>query len=302
MKFKALVCLLALVPLAQAGGKIALTFDDAPRLSAAYQSAEQRTERLLKALKDAEVAQVTFFCTTRNLDRDKGRERLAAYANAGHLLANHTESHRHFRDMGTKGYIDDIAVAHHKLKEMKGFYPSFRYPFLNGGRNLEEQTQIREALVELGYEHGYVTVDNYDWYMEALFNRAVKDGVALDMAALKRAYIDILWQAIVFYDDLAKKTLGGSPRHVLLLHENDLASLFIGDLVAHIRAQGWEIITPIEAYQEPLFKNQPKKLCRQGRLACLARESGYRGMTGHVSEDEAWLEDYFKKHGVYKAN
>lgn len=294
-----LVLMFLLVPAALAGGKIALTFDDAPRGSSAYQSGMERTKALIQALRDADVPQVAFFCTTGNIKDDTGLKRLAAYAEAGHLLGNHTESHRHFRDIGTEGYIKDIGIAHEKLKDLNGFYKSFRYPFLNGGRNLEEQEAVRKAVADLGYEHGYVTVDNYDWYMEALFNRAIRDGRKVDMDALKKAYIDIMWQCIVFYDDLAKTTLGGSPKHVLLLHENDLAALFIDDLVAHIREQGWEIIAPEDAYDEPLLKEQPKKLCRQGRLACLARESGYKKYTGHPSEDQKWLEAYFKGNGVY---
>ena len=236
--FRLFFILCIMTPLVFFGGKIFLSFDDAPRKSSAYQSGTDRTNALIKALKDADVPQVAFFCTTRHLEQDSGPERLAAYAKAGHLLGNHTHSHRHFRDMGTEGYIKDIGIAHEKLKDLDGFYKRFRYPFLNGGRNLEEQTAVRKAIADLNYEHGYVTVDNYDWYMEALFNRAIRDGRTVNMEALKQAYIDILWQCITFYDELAKKTLGGSPKHVLLLHENDLAALFIDDLVAHIRAQG----------------------------------------------------------------
>ncbi|MFM7378762.1 MAG: polysaccharide deacetylase, partial [Erythrobacter sp.] len=47
---------------------------------------------------------------------------------------------------------------------------------------------------------------------------------------------------------LARRTLGRSPPHVMLLHETDLAALFIADLVAELRKDDWTIITADEAY------------------------------------------------------
>ena len=74
---------------------------------------------------------------------------------------------------------------------------------------------------------------------------------------------------------MARRTLGRSPRHVLLLHENDLAALFIGDLVTELRARGWTIISATEAFADPIAELEPDTLfLGQGRIAALAHEAG----------------------------
>jgi len=281
-------------------GEIALTFDDAPRKSTRWFDGNTRTEKLLEELKRARVDQVAFFATPINLDRDNGADRLVSYARAGHLIANHTHTHRWIHEVGAEAYIEDIGKAHQLLNKHPNFVSWFRYPFLDQGKTREDQVTIAKAIQALGYDHGYVTVDNYDWYMDYQLQQALKAGREPDMAALKDAYIAILWRCILFYDQLAVKALGRSPKHVLLLHENDLAALFIGDLVAFLRKQGWRIISPREAYTDPMFQQQPTGLCRQGRLACLAKESGYQGRTGDTSEDEAFLEQYFEERKVFQ--
>jgi hypothetical protein len=70
----------------------------------------------------------------------------------------------------------------------------------------------------------------------------------VDLEALKKMYITHIWESIQFYHNIALQNLVLSPKHVLLLHENDLAALLIGDLVKHIRSQGWKIISPTEDY------------------------------------------------------
>ncbi len=58
-------------------------------------------------------------------------------------------------------------------------------------------------------------------------------------------------------DDLAVKILGRSPKHVLLLHERDITVMFLEDLVAEIKKQGWKIIDAAEAFEDPMYSEQP---------------------------------------------
>ncbi len=281
------------------GGEIALSFDDAPRPSTRQFSGPERTRLLLAALKQAQVEQVAFFVTTSHLDRDEGHARLATYTQAGHVIANHSHAHLNVRSVGAEVFSADLRQAHDLLKDLPGFQPWFRYPFLNQGNTLEDQLAVKKTLSELNYSHGYVTVDNYDFYLDTLLQRALQQGKKVDMEALKQVYIETLWRCIQFYDNLAKATLQRSPKHVLLLHENDLAALFIGDLVAFLRDKGWRIISPSEAYSDPIAKVEPAKVCNQGLVACLAREAGYKGFTADDSEDEAYLEALVAERKVF---
>ena len=62
---------------------------------------------------------------------------------------------------------------------------------------------------------------------------------------------------------------------MLLLHENDLAALFIEDLVAALRRDGWRIIAADEAYEDDIAAESPDTmLLGQGRVAALAVDRG----------------------------
>jgi peptidoglycan-N-acetylglucosamine deacetylase len=94
--------------------------------------------------------------------------------------------------------------------------------------------------------------------------------------------------------------LGRSPRHVLLLHENDLAALYLGDLVKRLRKTGWKIISPERAFQDPIASVEPDTLVLgAGRVIALATAKGYTGPTERW-EDEAKLQQEFERRRVWK--
>ncbi len=64
-------------------------------------------------------------------------------------------------------------------------------------------------------------------------------------------------------------------RHVLLLHENDLAALFLGDLIRLLISKGWKVISLEAAYADPISSDAPGVLFNnQGRVAAIARSQG----------------------------
>lgn len=282
-------------------GEIALTFDDAPRGSKALFTGEERTKRLIESLKKANVPEVIIFVKTSNIN-ESNVKRLESYVKAGFHLGNHSHSHYWASRVSIDKYLEDITKAHTILSKFNNFTPLYRYPFLDEGNTKERRDKIREHLAKLGYQNGYVTVDNYDWYMDDLMQKALQEGKSVNFQKLKKLYVELLWESINFYDEVAKQALGRSPKHVLLLHENDLAALFIADLVAHIRDKGWKIISPDEAYKDLIAKMIPDVLFNnQGRVAAIAREKGFeRKKLVHKSEDTQYLEDLFRKRGVFE--
>lgn len=296
-----LIVFLIIPEWANASGRIALTFDDAPRPDGHYFKGTKRTRVLIEVLKKARISRTIFFCNTVRFDKS-GKDRIRKYADAGHLIANHTHSHPDLHQVGSKVFIEEIERAHPILEVFKNFTPLFRFPFLREGKTKEERDEVRRALGSLGYQNGYVTVDNYDWYMDRIFQATLETGKRVNLKALRKTYISILWEGIQFYDKLAIRTLGRSPNHVLLLHENDLAALFVVDLVEFLRAQGWEIISVVEAYKDPISVVEPDTLILgQGRVMGIASASGYKGPFASPWESEAVIEDIFQKEGVFEA-
>jgi hypothetical protein len=157
-----------------------------------------------------------------------------------------------------------------------GRRPWFRFPFLDeGGRDKAKRDSVRAGLAARGLRNGYVTVDASDWNLEQLASESVRAGRTIDMAALRDLYIETHVEAAEFYDGLAHRTIGRSPAHVMLLHETDLAAMYVRDLVAALRARGWRVVTADEAFDDPLREAMPNVPFAQGTLIeALAWERG----------------------------
>ncbi len=280
--------------------EIAFTFDDAPRGDGQRFSGPERTAALIASLDEGGVDGAIFFSNSARVDA-AGHQRLLSYQSAGHYIGSHSHSHPFPHRVGLDAYIDDIRQADEILGQYERFVPLYRFPFLDEGRDVEMRDGIRTALSELGYRHGYVTVDNYDWYMEHLYQRALEQGRSVDYEKLQDIYVSLLVDSVEFYDRIARETLGRSPRHVLLLHENDLAALFVDELAAALRAGGWTIIEGPAAYEDPIAEVLPDTLFNnQGRVAAIAETRGASRRTLiHEGEDEAWLEAHFEEQHVF---
>lgn len=284
--------------------RIAITFDDAPRSDGPLFTGAERANRLLKALDEVGVEGAMFFITTRNLARsgEEGIRRIRQYAASPQVLANHSHTHPWLHRTDADEYLKDIDEATRRLAEFDDVKSYFRFPFLDEGRDEDKRDAVRDGLKKRGLKNGYVTVDNYDWYMVSLLSESLKDNPKPDLDAWQRAYVEILVDAVEFYDRMAVDTLKRSPAHVLLLHENDLAALFVDDLILALRDKGWEIIPALEAYQDPIAEVQPDTLfLGQGRVAALAHLSGRaRRDLVHLSEDEEQLRQEFERRGLLK--
>ena len=259
--------------------RIALSFDDVPRAAGAFYTPDARTERLIAELKRTGVKQAAFFVMPGNLAQpwgEGGEARIAAYVAAGHVIANHSFSHRRLSGMSAADYLADIDRAQDWLKGRKGRRPWFRFPFLDEGRgDKDKRDAVRAGLKARGLRNGYVTAEASDWNIEALATQAAERGKKMDIEALRDLYVESHVEAAEYYNALARKALGRSPCHVLLLHETDLAALFVGDLVDALRKRGWKIVTADKAYRDPIARLAPDVPSAQGTLTeALAWEKG----------------------------
>lgn len=151
------------------------------------------------------------------------------------------------------------------------------------------------------YANGYATVDNADWYIDDLVQRKKAAGFNLDLEKLRKAYVEILTDSIDFYDRLALETLNRSPKHVLLLHENDLAALFVGALVRELRKKGWKILLLLtKLIKIPLEKVSQTHSSRIKAESppSLALEDTRDGFHSKW-EDEAAVDAYLDQLGVF---
>ncbi|MES2905130.1 MAG: polysaccharide deacetylase family protein [Pseudomonadota bacterium] len=274
-----LLAVLVLAAPAVAAKRIALSFDDVPRHAGAFYSPDDRAARLISGLRKAGVRQAGFFVTPGNLDKPDGRggeARIANYVRAGHVIANHSFSHKWLSRTSAADYLADVDRAAAWLNQRPGYRPWYRYPFLDEGRrDLVKRAEVRAGLAARGLANGYVTVDNYDWHLDALASKAKREGRAIDMAALRDLYVETMVGAADFYDRIARDALKRQPVQVLLLHETDLNAMFIADVVAGLRRAGWAIVPIDRAYRDPIAAREPNGwFTNGGRVAALAQDAG----------------------------
>lgn len=281
--FVGLICLGLMFPAGPVSAaehkRIALSFDDVPRHAGGFFTPDQRTAELIDALKRTGVEQAGFFVTTGNLenpDGQGGEDRIHAYVSAGHVIGNHSDTHPWLSQTGLTDYLADIDKAEQWLADQPGRRAWFRFPYLDEGKkDLEKRDAVRSALRERGLLNAYITIDNYDWYLDSLASKAVHEQQVMDLDGLSALYVETLVQTANFYNEIAVQSIGRSPAHVLLLHETDLAALYVDDLVESLRQDGWEIITLDEAYADPIASIEPDTwFLGSGRVAALAYLKG----------------------------
>lgn len=236
--------------------KIALTFDDVPRGPGAFYSPPERARLLIEALRAADVKQAAFFANPgRIAPSNDGAARIDAYVAAGHVVADHTFSHRDVASLSAADFLADVDKAENWLKGRAGYRPWLRFPGLNqGGRDVEKRHAVLDGLKARGLQIAWVTADGSDWNMERLTADAKKAGKPIDEAALRDLYVETMVQAADLSDKVMRRTIGRSPPHVLLLHETDLAARYVGDLVTALRNDGWEIVTADQAMADPVYQ------------------------------------------------
>lgn len=283
--------------------EVALTFDDAPMRDMGVYTGDERTQKLIKVLQKYKI-QTVFFSSTSGFTRYNGLERMKAYDQAGHFIANHTHTHPNYDKTSTQDYIADFDKAHNLLAEFKNFKPWFRYPMLRHGNTLAKRDAMRAHLDKMKYKNGYVTLDIQDWFMADLVNKAIDKGKSVNEKKLCRAYSEMIWESMLYYDGKASELLKRNPKHMLLLHENDLAALCLEALIIKITSNGWKIISPEAAIQDEIYKKRPNTLFNNnGQIAALYHES--KGVKIHDPwsypwEDGKLIRDEFHKREVFE--
>lgn len=298
-----LLSLLCLSPFLTAK-EIAITFDDAPLPGSKVMSGSDKTKMIIQHLQENNVPDALFFVTARNIVTEADKKRLKQYTDAGFHLAHHSYDHLSAKKIEADAYLADFDKADKVLSSFDSVLKLHRFPFLHYGKSAHKRKAIHSHLQQKGYDIGYVTVDNYDWYLNSKLLSAQHKGLAIDYERLGDLYVDTLWQSIQFYDGVSQQHLNRSAKHVLLLHENEMAALYLGKLIQHLKAQGWKVISPQQAYQDPIAKAyDPEKMSfnNQGRVAAVAHQQGAdKKKLHHKSEDTEYLDIVFEQYNIIK--
>lgn len=239
---------------------VALTFDDGLNPDKQPEAALWNAQ-LLDALHQQGI-QSALFPALNRIGGAGGLELAAQWSRAGHWVGNHTASHRSLADpkVSLAAFIDDVKTADAALRSLPAFVPMLRFPYLKEGDTHAKRDGMRDWMAQNDYRSAPVSIDASDWYYSRVYADHVKAGETAKAQRVKQLYVRHLLDRAAYYDGLARKVLGRSPKHVMLLHTNQLNAQALPDVIAALTAQGWTIAPASAAFEDPLYAQAPDTL------------------------------------------
>jgi hypothetical protein len=240
--------------------QFAVTMDDFAWHNAVHLTAEDRNRAILDVL-SAVRTKAALFVVGENAEEEQGKTMLKVWDDAGHIIGNHTYSHRSLSSRITiADYEQDILRAEAVLKDFKQFRRVFRYPLLKEGDTAAKRDRVHAFLKAHGYRIGHVTIDNSDWAIDQRLKVRLQKDPNADTKPYRDFYLEHMWDRAQYYDALGKRVLGRPVKHTILTHFNLLNGLFLGELIEMFKGKGWQLIDAQEAFTDPVFQAEPKIL------------------------------------------
>src|SRR5712664_3800335 len=270
--------------------QIALTLDDPTLKLGSVLKWQEANTRILKAIAAKDIRAALFDCGMR-VDEADGAKLLSAWDEAGHLICNHSYSHKFY---GEKTSYADFAVDFLKNEKVIAPYHNrtalFRYPFLKEGDTADKRDRFRALLKERGYRVGHVTIDASDWYVSQHYTDRLSKQPKAPITPYRAYLIAHLLDRAAFYRQLALDVLGRDIRHTILMHFNPLNAFVLPEVMTAFEAAGWQWIDASLAFEDPVFRSEPKTLpAGEGLIWALAKETGrFEARLRYPGEDDIY--------------
>jgi peptidoglycan/xylan/chitin deacetylase (PgdA/CDA1 family) len=251
--------------------RVAITLDDVNWRAIPQPYDGEIIRRHLNGVKAA------LFVAGTNVDNDRGRAILKNWSDDGHVLGNHTYKHRgwHQPSIDRAEFEADVDRCEAIVKPYAQFRKLFRFPMLKEGKTIANRDAMRAALKQRGYRNGYVTIDASDWYYDVRLREKLAKEPRFDVQRYREPYLNHIAERSAAYEDLGRKLLDRGIPHTLLLHYNLINTLFLGDVLAQFRKDGWQVIDAQKAFEDPIFQREPNIApAGESLLWAIATETG----------------------------
>lgn len=278
MRFLRAVVPVLLLPFLLAAQRVALTFDDGPKLRPTpLLSPAERNQALLGHLAKAGAPAALFVTLHNGADTPEGLALLKAWGDAGHRIGNHTVTHPDLNAASTTlaAFQAELLACDRVIATVPGYRPWFRFPYLREGNTPEKRDGMREFLKARGWRNAAVTIDTSDWRLDERLAQVLAKNPKADLTPIKEAYLAHLEQRAEAYRRLSLRLFDREIPQTMLLHHNLLNALFLGDVVARLRKDGWEFTDPEQVFADPVYQALPDRPAPgQSLLLSIARSRG----------------------------
>ncbi|MCA1607699.1 MAG: polysaccharide deacetylase family protein [Acidobacteria bacterium] len=176
--------------------RIAVTIDDFIWNQSLKLTPDERNRAMLDALQSNGGLKAALFVAARYADNEKGKSLLSEWDRAGHLIGNHSYSHKELNNgkVTTEEFTADILKAEVVLKSFPRYQKSFRFPYLKEGETAIKRDAVRTFLKRHGYRNGHVTIDASDWAVDGRLNARLKKDPAADVKPYRDFYLHHMWE------------------------------------------------------------------------------------------------------------
>jgi peptidoglycan/xylan/chitin deacetylase (PgdA/CDA1 family) len=271
----AAAALAASVGVAQAQS-VAITIDDGPNAgNTPRMSAQERNQAMLDALAKHRVQTALFVTAGYGANTPQGLPLLQAWSKAGHAIGNHTVTHPDLEKVPLAEYQRQVMECDRLISTQPGYQKWLRFTYLREGNTPEKIDGMRQFLRDHGYRNAQVSLDTSDWRLNEKLEQVLKKDPKADVSAIRTAYLAHIKQRALAYRELSQQLQGRDISQVLLLHHNLLNAMWLDDVLTQFKEMGWKIITPAEAFADPVYKLEPvRKAAGQSLLLSLGRTLG----------------------------
>jgi peptidoglycan/xylan/chitin deacetylase (PgdA/CDA1 family) len=270
---------------AAAAPQVAITMDDFSLFGADEQTAQKRNQAILSHFRAHSIKAAIFVCGT-NVDSPAGLRLLKQWNDDGHIIANHTYSHRNYANSDFAVYTADMLRCEAIIKDYPQFRRLFRFPYLKEGNTAAQRDRMRTFLAEHGYKNGAVTIDASDWYIDDRLRKRLSTDPNADTTGYRDYYLKHIADRSAYYNDLSSRALGRSIKHTLLVHHSVLNERYLGDILDQYKRLGWKLVDAERAYADPIFSEEPDVLPAGDSLVlALALQAGKAKLLRSPPED-----------------
>jgi peptidoglycan/xylan/chitin deacetylase (PgdA/CDA1 family) len=238
------------------GPRVAITIDDFNITDGVLLDGAARHRAVLDALDGAGI-KAAGLVAGKYVDNATGAAHLATWAEAGHLIGNHTHAHSYYGGSNPGDLGADIDRCAPLIAPYATTRPLFRFPYLAEGRTPGTRDRMRAVLADRGLQNAHVTIDASDWYVDQRLRERLDKEPGADVSPYGDFLVRHLLDRAAFYDGLARDVLGRSPPHTLLMHHTLATALFLPRVLQGFRDAGWTLIDAGTAFADPVFRSQP---------------------------------------------
>ncbi len=250
-------------PSAAAPIRVAITVDDLPSHGPLPPGVTRLTihKELVAAFRAHHIPAVTGFVNAKAVSEEpETKAALDTWLAAGNPLGNHTYSHPNLKEIPVREYLVDIDKNEPLLVELTaahgrhaGEFKTFRYPYLEQGRDEAGRNEIRKHLFERGYRIAEVTIDFGDWAWNGPYARCLAQGNEEALAALERSFIANAVYFLRWANAAALELYGRPIPHILLLHAGAFDAKMIDRLLSAYKKAGVEFISLETAMKDAAY-------------------------------------------------